>query len=262
MRLSLILILALAALVPCRAQNPSAAPAPAVTPNAAGVSFLHIHLYVRDVEAQRNFWLALAGAPQTGRGIRIGTATISITPGEPKGGNEGTAIDHAAFKVKNLKETLAKLEAAGGKAVPGSRPIIAFVTAPEGVKVEIIEEPTLEGPAIHDHVQLRLRSATESLPWYQKLLGATPNTTGGWAIPGTTLRVTEGNAAPTSKGTSFDHIAFDVGDLTRFLKQMESNGVAHEAITRIGNGARGYTYITDPGGVYIEFMGTLPPAGL
>jgi catechol 2,3-dioxygenase-like lactoylglutathione lyase family enzyme len=256
MRSSLALVLAMAAVVPCFSQT--------VKPNAAGVSFLHIHLYVRNVEAQRAFWLALAGEPQTGRGIRIGTATVSITAGEPKGGNEGTAIDHAAFKVKNLKETVAKLVAAGGTAVAGSRPILAFVTAPEGVKVEIIEEPTLEGPPIHDHVQLLLNSAAESFPWYQKFLGATPNATPGttavWDIPGTTLRITEGKAAPTSKGTSFDHIAFDVGDLASFLKKAEANGLAHEAITKIANGARGYTYVTGPGGVYIELMGTLPPA--
>jgi catechol 2,3-dioxygenase-like lactoylglutathione lyase family enzyme len=256
----MILVLALAAVVPCHSQNATAAPAPAVTPNAAGVSFLHIHLYVRNVEAQRNFWLALAGEPQSGRGIRIGTATISITAGEPKGGNEGTAIDHAAFKVKNLKETVAKLVAAGGRAVPGTRPIIAFVFAPEDVKVEIIEEPTLEGPPMHDHVQFNLRSASEAFPWYQKFLGATQNANGSWAIPGTTLRISEGKAAPTSAGTSFDHIAFDVGDLSGFLQKVESNGLAHEAITRIGNGARGYTYVTDPGGVHIELMGTLPPA--
>lgn len=105
------------------------------------------------VEAQRAFWLALAGEPQRGRGIRIGSASISINPGEPKGGNEGTAIDHVAFKVKNLNETVAKLVAAGGRAVPGSRPIISFVFAPDEVKVEIIEDRALEGPAIHDHMK-------------------------------------------------------------------------------------------------------------
>ena len=47
----------------------------------------------------------------------------------------------------------------------------------------------------------------------------------------------------------------------RLLKKVESRGLAHEAVTKIGNGARGYSYVTDPGGVYIELMGTLPPAG-
>jgi catechol 2,3-dioxygenase-like lactoylglutathione lyase family enzyme len=259
MRLSLPLLLAFAAAAPALAQN-QPAPPPTVTPNAAGVSFLHIHLYVRNVEAQRNFWLALAGAPQTGRGIRIGTASISINPGEPKGGNEGTSIDHAAFKVKNLKDTVAKLEAAGGKVTPGSRPQIAFVLAPEGVKLELLEDPSLEVPAVHDHVQLLLRSAAEALPWYRKWLGAEPGAGGVWMIPGTMLRITEGKAAPTSKGTSFDHIAFDVGDLAAFMKKLDEGALAHEPVTRIGNGTRGYTYITDPNGVYIELMGTLPPA--
>ncbi len=256
-RTYLTLVLALAAAVPAMPQNPPAAPA--ITPNAAGVFFLHIHLYVRNVEAQRNFWLALAGGPQGGRGVRIGTATVSITPGEPKGGNAGSAIENVTFRVKDLKDTLAKLEAAGGKLMPGGTVSSAFVMAPEDVKIELIEDRSLEGPSAYDHVQLNLKSTAEALPWHQKVLGATP-VAGGWTIPGTIVKVTEGRAAPTSKGTSLDHIAFDVGDLAAFLKKLDAARLDYEPVTRIGDGTRGYTYLMDPGGVYIELMGSLPAA--
>ena len=253
------IVLALAAAMPALPQNPPAVAAPAIAPNAAGVSFLHIHLYVRNVEAQRNFWLALAGGPQGGRGVRIGTTSVSITQGEPKGGNAGSAIENITFRVKDLKDTLAKLEAAGGKRIPGGTPSSAFVLAPEDVKVELIEDRGMEAPPAYDHVQLNLKSTAEVLPWHQKVLGAVP-APGGWTVPGTIVRVTEGKAAPTSKGTSLDHIAFEVGDLAAFLKKLDAAQIAHEPVTRIGNGSRGYTYVTDPGGVYIELMGAVPAA--
>lgn len=250
MKTCLIPILALVAAMPALPQTP------AIAPNAAGVFFLHIHLYVRNVEAQRTFWLALAGAPQGGRGVRIGTASVSITQGEPKGGNAGSAIENATFRVKDLKDTLAKLEAAGGRRIPGGTASSAFVLAPEDVKVELIEDRAIDAPAAYDHVQLNLKSTAEALPWHRKVLGAAP-APGGWTIPGTIVRVTEGKAAPTSKGTSLDHIAFDVGDLSTFLKKLDAAQLPYEPVTKIANGARGYTYVMDPGGVYIELMGSL-----
>ena len=251
------LALLLAAARPALPQSPPAAAPPAIVPNAAGVSFLHVHLYVRNVDAQRNFWLALAGGPQTGRGVRIGTATISITQGEPKGGNAGSAIENVTFRVKGLEETLAKLEAAGGKPMPGGSARSTLVLAPEDVKLELVEDRSLNAPSAYDHVQVNLKSTAGILPWHQKLLGAEP-APGGWTVPGTIVKVTEGKAAPTSKGTSLDHIAFDVGDLPAFLKKVEAAGIPHEPVTKIANGARGYTYVMDPGGIYIELMGTLP----
>jgi catechol 2,3-dioxygenase-like lactoylglutathione lyase family enzyme len=252
------LILALAAAMPALPQNPPSATA-AAAPNAAGVSFLHIHLYVRNVDAQRSFWLALAGGPQEGRGVRVGTASISITPGEPKGGNAGSAIENVTFRVKDLKDTLARLDAAGGKRMPGGSASSAFVLAPEDIKIELIEDRTIEGVAAYDRVQLNLKSTAEALPWHQKVLGAVA-APGGWTIPGTIVRVTEGKTAPTSKGTSLDHIAFDVGDLEGFLKRLDAAHVSYLPVTKIANGTRGYTYVMDPGGVYMELMGALPAA--
>jgi catechol 2,3-dioxygenase-like lactoylglutathione lyase family enzyme len=255
----LTLALALAAATPALPQNAPAAAPPAVTPNAAGVSFLHLHFYVRNVEAERAFWLALAGAPQGGRGLRIGTAAISITAGEPKGGNAGTAIDHAAFRVKDLKDMLPKLEAVGAKRLPATdNPRVAFILAPEDIKLELMEDPAVQATTF-DHVQFLLKSKAAILPWHQQVLGAEP-TQAGWSVPGAQFRITEGKEAPTSKGTSFDHIAFDVGDLAKFLKRLDTDKISYEPVTKIANGARGYTYVMDPGGVYVELMGTLPAA--
>ncbi len=252
-RLTSVLIL-LAAAAPGFAQT-----AQPVERNSAGLAFLHIHLIVRDTDAQRNFWVALMGqAPPPGaRGLLVGGYSVSIQKGESNGGSEGTAIDHVAFRVKSVKETVAKLEAAGGKPL-SSTANSAFVAAPEGVKVELLEDASLSAPVLRDHIQLALRSAAEAQPWYAKTLGAVPGPAGrDWVIPGVVLRVTEGKAAAPSKGHSLDHIAFDVADLNAFCKRLEGLGITPEPITKVGNGARGYTYITDPWGVYIEFMGPI-----
>jgi catechol 2,3-dioxygenase-like lactoylglutathione lyase family enzyme len=229
--------------------------------NAAGVAFLHIHLVVRNTDAQRSFWLALMDGPPPagGRGLRVGGASVSIQQGESNGGSDGTAIDHLAFRVRNLKETLAKLEAAGGKAASVA-PASTFVTAPEGVKVELIEDASLTSSVVQDHVHLAFSSVAEAQPWYARTLGAVPNPAGqGWVIPGVTLRVAENKSAAPTKGRALDHIAFDVANLDDFCKRLAGLGITPEPITKVGNGARGYTYIIDPWGVYIEFMGPIAP---
>ncbi len=250
------LLMLLAAAAPGLSQT-----AQPVQPNAAGMSFLHIHLIVRNTDAQRSFWVALMGEtpPAGGRGLRVGGASVSIQQGESNGGSDGTAIDHVAFRVKSLKETLARVEAAGGKA-SSAAPNSTFVTAPEGVKVELIEDASLTSPIIQDHVHLASRSAVEAQRWYAKTLGAVPNPAGpGWVIPGVVLQISEAQAAAPTKGRALDHIAFTSANVDDFCKRLTGMGIAWEPITKVGGGARGYTMVQDPWGVYIEFMGPIAP---
>ena len=72
----------------------------------------HVHYYVRDVEANRRFWVALGGDAN-----RRGTTTVVsfpdvlvfLSPGESSGGTEGSVVNHVAFRVKSLDD----VEAAG-----------------------------------------------------------------------------------------------------------------------------------------------------
>jgi catechol 2,3-dioxygenase-like lactoylglutathione lyase family enzyme len=234
---------------------------PPIAPNAEGVSWLHIHLRVRDVDAQRAFWLALTGdPPPTGRGLRVGGLPVSIELSETAQSSDGSAIDYVAFRVRDLKGTLARLEASGGRVLAGAGAGAAFIVAPEGIKVELIADSSLDVPLLHDYIRLALPSAREAQAWYAKTLGAAPNPAGdGWVIPGVVLRVTEGQPRATSKGRSLDHIAFSVENLDEFCGRLSAMGISTEPVTRIGNGTRGYTYMTDPWGVYIELMGAVAP---
>jgi catechol 2,3-dioxygenase-like lactoylglutathione lyase family enzyme len=142
-------------------------------PNAAGVAMGHLHYRVRDVEANKRFWMALGGKPVDARpladdgNIREGRVIdldqpgrVKVPPAEPQrglptpeilsfpdvlivleqgessGGTEGSVVNHVAFRVPSL----AAIEAAGLKVqrlqgFPG----VASVMSPEGERVELFE---------------------------------------------------------------------------------------------------------------------------
>ena len=75
------------------------------TPNAAGVAMGHLHYHVKDVNANKRFWIALGG-----RSLRInGTEVVKfpgvlvfLTMGASSGGSEGSVVNHVAFRVPKL----------------------------------------------------------------------------------------------------------------------------------------------------------------
>ena len=108
--------------------------------NAAGVTAGHEHLAGTDAAAHNAFWTALGAVPAQlgtgtqilklpgvfimfqnagGRGGRGGNAPAAgaapAAPPAAPGPSEGSSVEHLAFKVKSLKDTLAKLDAAGTK---------------------------------------------------------------------------------------------------------------------------------------------------
>ena len=63
----------------------------------------------------------------------------------------GTAYGHIALGVPDVAESVAKIRAAGGNVtrepgpVKGGTTVIAFVTDPDGYKIELIQRPALAG---------------------------------------------------------------------------------------------------------------------
>src|ERR1700722_13287065 len=93
--------------IPALAQLPA--------PNAAGVSAGHDIFSFHDIDAANQFWNTLGGEPaELGRlkMTKFPGVLFLMRKGEPKGGTEGSTIDHIGFKVRNLKESLAKWSAA------------------------------------------------------------------------------------------------------------------------------------------------------
>jgi catechol 2,3-dioxygenase-like lactoylglutathione lyase family enzyme len=252
MKPHLLSVLILAA-VPMLAQLPA--------PNAAGVSAGHEHLVVRDMEAHTRFWTTLGGVPATlGQLnlIRFPGVYIMLRQGTPTAGTEGSTIEYIGFKVPNLKDSLAKWQAAGVKAMPGATAKQAFVMAPDDIKLRITEDTSLKRPIASDELKMNVSNAAEVQAWYEKWFGATLIQYGDAKVgdvPGSYLHFVETKTAlATTKGRSLDHIGFEVKNLEALCKKLEAGGIKFDrAYGTLGDRAPlAVAFVTDPWGTYIE----------
>ena len=81
-------------------------------PNELGVSMGHLHYYVRDVDANTRFWVALGGIAtslDTTTVVKFRDVLVFLSLGESSGGTEGSVVNHMAFRVQSLDT----IEAAG-----------------------------------------------------------------------------------------------------------------------------------------------------
>ncbi len=188
-------------------------------PNKTGVAMGHLHYHVRDVEANKRFWLALGGkaidvpadrlppsraaaagaAPTTV--LKFQDVLVVLTPGESSGNSEGSVVNHVAFRVPSL----APIEAAGLKVqLTQGFPGVASVMSPEGERIELFEDKATNltfafdpgqadsvaerhnrpvgAPIAFHHVHLYVPEGT--LPavksWYVRMFGAIPGKRGAY----------------------------------------------------------------------------------
>jgi glucose/arabinose dehydrogenase len=128
-------------------------------PNASGVAMGHLHYRVRDVEANKKFWVALGGeevrgqvpgqAPDQVRDqvpgqvpgqapvvVRFQDVLVFLEQGDSTGGTEGSVLNHVAFRVPELTS----VEAAGLKVARlNGFPGVASTNTPEGERIELFE---------------------------------------------------------------------------------------------------------------------------
>ena len=229
-------------------------------PNAAGVSMGHLHLKVRDLEAHRVFWTALGGTP-----VKVGDMHVFQFPdvlvvydkGEPTGGTDGSVVGHVGFRVKDLQASLEKWRAAGLKTLPGASSHQAYVIAPDEIRIEMTEDPSLGVPIANHHIHFYTSSVEETKAWYVKMFGAKPGKRGPFEaadLPGVNLTFSQATGATTTtKGRALDHIGFEVKDLEAYCKKLEGQGVKFDLpYKRIPSLGISIAFLTDPWGTYIE----------
>ena len=76
-------------------------------PNELGVSMGHLHYYVRDVDANTRFWVALGGTAtslDTTTVVKFPDVLVFLSAGESSGGTEGSVVNHMAFRVQSLDD--------------------------------------------------------------------------------------------------------------------------------------------------------------
>jgi catechol 2,3-dioxygenase-like lactoylglutathione lyase family enzyme len=229
-------------------------------PNAAGVSMGHLHLKVRDLEAHRAFWTTLGGTP-----VKLGDMHVFKFPdvlviydkGEPTGGTDGSVIGHVGFRVKNLQTSLEKWRAAGLKTLPGASAKQAFVIAPDEIRVEMTEDPSLEVPIANHHIHFYTSSIADTRAWYVRMFEAKPGKRGPFEaadLPGVNLTFSQATAATApTKGRALDHIGFEIKNLEAYCKKLEAAGVKFDVpFRRIPALGISIAFLTDPWGTYIE----------
>jgi catechol 2,3-dioxygenase-like lactoylglutathione lyase family enzyme len=237
-------------------------------PNEMGVAMGHLHLNVRDIEADKRFWLALGGvaakqisANASREVVKFPGVLVTIAKQreEPTGGSVGSVIDHVGFRVPNVAAAVAKWKAAGLRVEPGNRDRTdqAFVTTPDGLRLEILEEPSQATPIAMHHVHIFVPEAAlpEIKDYYAKFYGAKLGKRGQFdtaTLPGVELAFSKSpDARPTTKGRVLDHIGFEVENLEAFSRKMQASGVKFTRDYRKQD-AFGISVLTDPWGVAME----------
>src|SRR5512134_3225057 len=96
-------------------QAPLSAQLPA--PNDAGVSAGHLHMMVRDPDVHKKIWVDVLGAQVVNAGplelLKLPGIFLVLGKGDTADGSEGSAVDHFAFRARDLPAVKTKLAAAG-----------------------------------------------------------------------------------------------------------------------------------------------------
>jgi len=260
--------------------------------NAAGVTAGHEHLAGLDAAAHNAFWTALGAVPaQLGTGTQIlklpgvfimlqnagarggggarggapaagGAPAPAAAPAAPTapGPSEGSSVEHLSFKVKSLKDALARLDAVGTKPNAGATATQAFVLAPNSVKVQLVEDASLATPIASNEMLMKVPSAAEAAAWYEKWFGARVVKQGQSTvaeIPGMNIRFAETKQAVVgTQGRAINHIGLEVKNLEALMKKMADGGVMvnrpYAAAPATISPLKSLGFITDPWGTYIE----------
>ena len=166
--------------------------------------------------------------------------------------------------VKDIQPWIAKWQAAGLTLEPQARPTQVYLTGPDDVRVEILEDKTIDVPLKMHHLHFYVAAPLDAQAWYVKTFGAAPGKRGQFDaadLPGVNLTFAKADAATiTTKGRSLDHIGFEVKGLEAFCKKLEAGGITLDRpYTRLPNSTTAIAFLTDPWGTYIELTENLAP---
>jgi catechol 2,3-dioxygenase-like lactoylglutathione lyase family enzyme len=235
-------------------------------PNEMGVTFAHVHLNVTDVAAHEALWSEVFDGEVVVKGtlhtVRLPNMLIVFTEREPTGPSQGTVMDHFGFKVRDIDEILTEWRARGLEVqsefngAEGFRN--AYLLAPDGVRLELQEDPQLPMKAAGYHVHFWTEDYEELMQWYVDNFGA-------WVWPRGSIQTTANvpgmnlsfqtcrGECVSSRGRAIDHIGFELEDLEAFVAAMQAKGVDFQMGYReIASIELAIAFFTDPSGVYVE----------
>src|SRR5580704_1107410 len=232
------LVLAIFSVMPARAQL--------VEPNQIGVRMGHVHLAVKDVAAQKHFWVSVMGGTLVKNGplelIQFPGVFILLLEADAAAPPAGSIVNHFGFVVKDMPGALARWKAANITVEPTENPNEVYVIAPDGIRLEVYGEPALPTPVSMNHIHFYPVDIPAIKAWYVKAFGANPGRRpcvgclsrpamiAADDLPGVNLSFSQGDKPPApTKGRALDHIGFEVNDLEAFVHSLEAQGIHTEA---------------------------------
>ena len=242
------------------------------------VVYGHHHLNITDRAAHERFWGdTLGGIPTPWRDVKIfkfPNVLVFLTDREPSGGTIGSAVNHIGFWVPSTRVALDKIRASGYPVITeqelpnadvqdgmvcseSQNTCIAYVLAPDNVKVELVENRSQTIPIQNHHIHFHTQQVDAMRAWYVETFGAVPGMNGQFKVadlPGVNMRFSESDGPMDgTQGRSVDHIGFEVDNLEAFCKKLEAQGITFDRpYTEIEALNIAIAFISDPFGTYIE----------
>ena len=204
------------------------------------LDFHHLHLYVPDRDAARDWYLnhlsgTLLFSNERSHHLDFGGSYLLIAQREaPPAGSAVSTIDSIAFSFADLEDKLEELLAVGATVLsPLRRPdeglARATIEDPWGVKIVLVDDAEARGA---HHVRLLAPDPREMAEWYAERMGGVAEPFTGWggedSIRYGSFRLVFGASssplAPTA-GRTVDHIGWWIGDLERGAEKLRGQGV-------------------------------------
>jgi catechol 2,3-dioxygenase-like lactoylglutathione lyase family enzyme len=215
------------------------------------------HLNVSDTAAHRAFWVdTLGGTLAPAGAVAFPKAEMRLLSRKPSGGTKGTAVNHIAFGVPDIREAVDRTRAAGFSIVtreelperievkdglafiPPLKTSVAFTFGPDEVKVEFLQVPG-EPIAFH-HVHFFSPDPGTLKLWYAKLFNVEPVVGGVFQsidLPnGFNLTFSPSDSVQPTTGRAIDRIEFELENASALVERR----------------------LTDPWGTSIEIRGLGP----
>ena len=244
--------------------------------------YIHHHVYASNIDAQMKFWVAMLGATPVGKFpnsqievVKFRNLFVSLTPQTPTGGTKGSTVNHVGFQVPDIRAMVERLKAAGYPIITRAEVSsgvevkddlayiadqhthIAYVMAPDEIKVEFLENRSMDVPILSHHVHFAAPDVEQMKAWYVTLFGAKPGTRGSFQaadIPGVNLTFSPapGAVVPT-RGRALDHIGIEIKNLDQFCKDLEARGIKLDRpYSKSASTSFGSAIMTDPWGTRVE----------
>jgi extradiol dioxygenase family protein len=252
--------------------------------NDAGVTLGQIHLIVKDVDAERRFFIDMMGGVPVENDkismIQFPGVFLILSQGEPSGPSAGSIVNHFGVVIKDVDAYRAKWEANHLTIDHVENPKGGYVHSPSGLRIEFFEDPSLSTPIAMNHFHLFM--APERIPevqaWYVNVFGGKASQRYCTSclthkrlietvdLPGTNFSLaplpanSPGTPVPT-KGRQIDHIGFEVKNLKAFVAKAEASGVKFDEPYRVSKSSAKVhvAFLTDPWGTRIELTEGLAP---